>query len=370
MPNDNAPRIKQLLRQTAEEDEAFVAHLSQWLEQRVALSRELLELEAKDPARGEAWVAELLHRVQAKDAGVSPWHGVPSDCIRGVLQELRCGLAATQHRPRVVYLGPAFSYSHLAALTRFGEAAELLPVGSIAGVFEEIERGHVDYGIAPLENSTDGRVADTLTCFARTPVRVCGEVRVPIHHNLLSNSDRSEIRLVCSKPQALSQCREWLARHMPDVQQEPTASTTAAAARAAEEPGCAAIASRQAAAQYNVTMLAEHIEDNPNNVTRFAVIGSEPSAPTGNDKCSLMFELPHQPGALADAMQLFKQHQLNMTWIESFPLPGKEAEYLFFVEVEGHQDTGASPALIAELQRLAVRLEVLGSYPQDTSHVA
>ena len=334
--------------------------LKKWLEQRLDVGSELAAAAAIDPASGESWLSEMRAALGPVTEGAGKF---PAEACMSALKELRCGLAAIQRRPRVVYLGPAFSYSHLAAITQFGAAADLLPVGSIAGVFEELSRGHADFGLAPLENSTDGRVADTLTCFARNPQRICGEVRVPIHHNLMSNSDRQSIQVVCSKPQALSQCREWLARHFPEARQEPMASTTAAAARAAEEPGCAAIASRQAAVEYNVTLIAEHIEDNPNNVTRFAVIGPTSPDRTGSDKCSLMFELPHQPGALADAMQLFKLHQLNMTWIESFPLPGREAEYLFFVEVEGHESDEAVAKVIDSLKDQAVRLEVLGSYP-------
>ncbi len=206
-------------------------------------------------------------------------------------------------------------------------------------------------------------MADTLDMFARLPVRICGEVQLRIHHYLLGKCLRSEVREVYSKPQALSQCRMWLARHLSEARTVEIASTAAAARLAAEKPGAAAIASRQAGINYGLDFLAEEIEDNRHNVTRFAVIGERPGRRTGNDKTALMFELPHQPGALADAMSIFKRNRLNLTWIESFPMPETPNEYLFFVEFQGHPDEMRAKRALAALASKTVRLEVLGSYP-------
>ncbi len=173
----------------------------------------------------------------------------------------------------------------------------------------------------------------------------------------------SEVREVYSKPQALSQCRTWLASHLPEARTVEMASTAAAARLAAEKPGAAAIASRQAGVHYALDVIAADIEDNRHNVTRFAVIGDQSPARTGNDKTSLMFELPHQPGALADAMAIFKRNRLNLTWIESFPMPNTPNEYLFFVEFQGHPAEPGAERALAALARKTVRLEVLGSYP-------
>lgn len=263
---------------------------------------------------------------------------------------------------RAAFLGPLHSYSHLAALKYFGDAAGLTPVSSIASVFEAVERGEVETGIVPIENSTDGRVIDTLGRFAHSEVEICGEVLLPIHHNLLSTTPLAEINEVQSKPQALSQCRRWLARHLPDARLTEVSSTTAAAQQAARTPGIAAVASIEAGREYELDVLAASIEDNPNNVTRFAVLGRQRSKPTTNDKTSILFQIDHQPGALADAMMIFKNQGLNLTWIESFPAAGKPSEYLFFVELSGHRDQANVASAIQQLNTYATRLAILGSY--------
>jgi chorismate mutase/prephenate dehydratase len=287
-----------------------------------------------------------------------------SEHLEAIFRELNSATWSLVHRDRVAYLGPEFSYSHLAAIERFGQSLELLPVSTIGGVFEAVERGDSRFGVVPIENSTDGRIVDTLDRFVRSPVRICGEVSLPIHHYLLARGSLSEIREVHSKPQALSQCRNWLARHLPSARHVPAPSTTSAAQAAAHDPHIAAIASKQAGINYGLAAIGSSIEDNPDNVTRFAIIGMEPAPRTGSDKTSLMFELTHQPGALADAMGVFKRHRLNLTWIESFPKKGSQNEYLFFVELEGHATDAAVRRAIQALQRKTVRVEILGCYPR------
>lgn len=283
-------------------------------------------------------------------------------CVRAVYRELISGSRSLEKELRVAYLGPAYSYSHLAALHRFGSSVELVPVSTIAAVFEEINRRHADFGLVPIENSTDGRVGDTLDMFTRMPTRICGEVQLRIHHNLLAKCPRSEVEEVYSKPQALSQCRNWLARHLSGARTVEVTSTTTAAQLAQEKPGAAAIASLQAGVHYGLDVLAADIEDNKGNLTRFAVIGDSTGPRTGNDKCALMFEISHQPGALADAMNVFKRNRLNLTWIESFPIARPEGGYMFFVELEGHEADSKVRKAIASLGKKALRLEVLGSY--------
>lgn len=287
---------------------------------------------------------------------------IDNRCVESVMREVISGCRALIAPLRVAYLGPPYSYSHLAAKTYFGSSAELVSVGTIAAAFEEVNRRQAEFGVVPVENSTDGRVVDTLDMFARLPVKVCGEVQLRIHHNLLAKCSREEVREVYSKPQALSQCRDWLAKHLPAARTIEMTSTAAAAHLAADKPGAAAVASREAGAQYGLTTLAENIEDNKHNVTRFSVIGNESSKRTGNDKTSLMFEVPHQPGALADAMTIFKRNRLNLTWIESFPISGSRSEYLFFVELEGHEADLKVRRALTSLDKKTVRLEVLGSY--------
>lgn len=299
----------------------------------------------------------LLSKVPSRNKGP-----LKTAALEAVFRELNSGCRELTDPIRVAFLGPEYSYSHMATVARFGQAAEPVPVGTIAAVFEEVERQHVNYGLVPIENSTDGRIVDTLDMFTRASVRICGEVPLRIHHNLLANCDRASIREVHSKPQALSQCREWLAKHLPQAKLVDAASTTMAAKTAAKQKYVAAVASRQAAVNFGLDTLAVNIEDNPANITRFSVIGVEPAKRTGNDKTSLMFKLSHQPGALADAMSIFKRNRLNMTWIESFPDKTSANEYLFFIELEGHQQDTRVRRAMESLQRKAVRIEVLGSF--------
>jgi chorismate mutase/prephenate dehydratase len=355
------------------------------------LDREIVELlnrrAATALAAGSAGGVDPAAVQQAVDQNDGP---LPAAAVQAVFRELLGGIRAASAPLRVAYLGPPYTYSHLAAIARFGQSAELLPVATIASVFEEVERGHAAYGVVPIENSTDGRVADSLECLARgadaerrgapdrtaalhasglkpqASIQICGEVPLRIHHCLLGRGERSEIRRVASKPQALSQCRNWLAAHLPGVKIEAAASSAEAASLAAAEPDTAAIAAEQAAVNHGLNVLARNIEDNPDNVTRFAIIGPQSAKPTGRDKTSLVFEAPHEPGALADAMAIFKRAKLNLTWIESFPIPQARGRYLFFLEFQGHSDDPPAKRAIASLEKKSLRLVVLGSYAEST----
>jgi chorismate mutase/prephenate dehydratase len=284
--------------------------------------------------------------------------------VRAIFREIISGSRALQKVLKIAYLGPEYSFSHLAALEQFGQAVEFVGVGSIAAVFEEVNRGHVDFGVVPVENSSDGRVADTLDMFMRLPhLVVCGEVRLHIHHNLMANCEHQEIRRIYSKPQALSQCRNWLSKNVPHALLKEVSSTATAAELAQREPGAAAVASRQAAARYGLRILFSEIEDSPYNETRFAVIGHQKCAKTGRDKTAVMFRVPHHPGSLVDALDVFKQNKINLTWIESFPAKVAKPEYIFFVDFEGHvEDPKVSRALKA-LGEHCLEVTVLGSFP-------
>ena len=313
---------------------------------------------AYDPSREEL----VLERVVAANAG--PLSG---ESLKAVWRELISGSRAIEQHLRVAHLGPAWTYSHLAALHRFGSSVEFVPVGSISAAFEEVHAGHSHYGVVPLENSTDGRIADTLENFSRLPVKICAEVPLRIHHTLLAACDRSSVREVYSRPQALSQCRNWLARHRPAAKLVELASTSAAAETAAKTPHAAAIASRQAGVHHGLDVLAENIEDLQGNTTRFAVIGHADASRTGRDKTALMLEIEHRPGGLADALAIPKKQKLNLTWIESFPLPGEERGYIFFVEFEGHREDLRVRRAIAALEKRCKRVVILGSYAAAAS---
>ena len=329
------------------------------MNRRAEVAREIGHLKSSagqatyDPAREEM----VLERVTGSNAGP-----LSNDSLKAIYRELISGSRAIEQHLRVAHLGPAWTYSHLAALHRFGNAVDFVPVASISAAFEEVHAGHSHYGVVPLENSTDGRIADTLDNFARLPVKICAEVPLRIHHNLLAACDRSAIKEVYSRPQALSQCRNWLARHLPSARLVEVTSTSAAAETASKTPHAAAIASRQAGVHYGLDVLAENIEDVAGNTTRFAVIGHADAKRTGKDKTALMFEIEHKPGGLADALSIPKKQKLNLTWIESFPLPGEERGYIFFVELEGHRDDLRVRRAIAALEKRCKRVVILGSY--------
>ncbi len=290
---------------------------------------------------------------------------LPNQAVRGVFREIVSAAKRDVKTQRIAYLGPPFSFTHIAAIERFGEWADLIPVNTIASVFEEVNRGHADFGLVPIENSTDGRIVDTLDMFTRLPLRICGEVQISVHHNLLARCPRGEIIEIYSKPQALSQCRDWLAKNMPQARLIEVTSTSTAAQLARDKPGAGAVASQQAAVEYGLQLLAEDIQDNKNNVTRFAVIGEESSKPSGKDRTALLLQISHKPGALSDALVAFKKNRVNLTWIESFPLRGPESGYLFFLDFEGHSLDTKIRKTLTELEKKAVRLEVLGSYPRS-----
>lgn len=302
-------------------------------------------------------IREVLEKATSKRAALDH-----SDLSR-IINELIAAEGSQITQERIAYLGPKYSYSYLAATSHFGESSDLVPVASISAVFEEVHSERCNFGIVPIENSTDGRIVDTLNILARQPTRICGDVQLRIHHHLLANCKRDQVKTVFSKPQAISQCRDWLSKHLPFAEIVDTTSTTAAAKIAASEDGAAAIASIQAGRHFGLNVLASEIEDFSENVTRFAVIGNVVTKPTRTSRTSMMFELPHEPGALADAMAIFKKSKLNLTWIESFPKPDTPKEYVFFVEVQGHQDHKPVNAALNALKRHTDRLECLGSYP-------
>ncbi len=325
------------------------------------------------PAREEE---VLQHVLQFNEKHKGP---LDAATVRAVFREIMSGARALQKVLKVAYLGPEYSYSHLAAIDRFGQAVEFLGVNNIAAVYEEVERGHVDFGVVPVENSTDGRIADTLEMFLRMPhLTICAEVRLQIHHNLMAKCEPQEIRRVYSKPQALSQCRNWLAKNLPQALWKEVSSTATAAELAQHEPGAAAIASRQAAVKYGLRILFNDIEDSPYNETRFAVMGHQKSAKSGHDKTTIMFRIPHHPGSLSEALDVFKQNKINLTWIESFPGPRQppsesgderssvkaaKPEYLFFVDFEGHIDDPKVKRALQSLDGQCQEVTVLGSYP-------
>jgi chorismate mutase/prephenate dehydratase len=285
-------------------------------------------------------------------------------CLEAVYRELMSGSFALEKPLRIGFLGPLGTFSHAAAVRKFGSSVEYVELADISSVFEEVVRGHTDYGMVPVENTIHGGVIDTLDAFLSSSARICAEVKITIHHNLLAKEPWEKIKRIYSKPEVFSQCRNWLSSTAKGRDVQPAASTSKAAELAASESGSAAIGSALAGELYGLHMLFENIEDNPDNVTRFFVIGREPARRSGDDKTAIMFTTAHKPGALAEVLDVFKTNQINLTDIEKRPSKKVNWEYYFFIDAQGHADDPPMQKAVAEAKQHCLQLTVLGSYPR------
>jgi chorismate mutase/prephenate dehydratase len=307
------------------------------------------------PSREQA----ILHRVAQLSRGP-----LPQQAIRSVFREV-IGVCRSLESPlKVAFFGAEATYSHLAAREKFGSTATLLPTSSINEVFHEVRQGRVSFGVVPIENSTEGVVAHTLDLLVDSDLRICAEAFLEIHHSLLSRTGRPEdLQRIVSHPQALGQCRRWLADHFPKVEVEEVASTAHAAMMAATDVKLAAISSSLAQEVYGLRMVAENIEDQSNNITRFLIIGRDDSRPSGDDKTSLVFSVQDRPGILHRMLEPFAKSRINLTKIESRPLKNKPWEYMFFIDLKGHKEESGVRRAIKRLEKSCLFLKVLGSYP-------
>jgi chorismate mutase/prephenate dehydratase len=289
--------------------------------------------------------------------------------IMAIWKEMMSGSLSLERAVKVCYLGPEGSFSHLAALEKFGHSVELISVRDIPSVFDQVARGYADYGIVPVENTTGGAIRDTMESFmwVRGPVKVCAEMAIPVHQNLLSKATIDRIKKVYSKPQVFDQCRLWLTKNLAQADLVAVGSTTEAALLASRVDGTAAIASSMAAELYSLKVLSPAIEDNPQNQTRFLVLGRESAKATGRDKTCLLFSVAHKAGALVEVLEIFHRYGINMTKIESHPSPAKSWEYLFFVDIEGHAKDENVRKAMEEARQHTRELDILGSFPVTVS---
>jgi len=265
---------------------------------------------------------------------------------------------------RVAFMGPRGTFSDLAVQKAF-PGRPTLEVSTIPAVLDCVERGTAEYGVVPIENSTEGGVSATLAALLESSLRIRGELVIPVVLCLAArHRDRGRIRRVASHPQPLAQCRRWLARELPDAELVSMSSTTTAAREAAREDELAAVTSRLGAELYQLELLAESIQDHAENATRFVIVGHEDAARSGHDKTSLVFSTPHERGALRRALAAFDDEGINLTRIESRPAPDKRWEYVFFVDLEGHQDDHPVGRALERLRSLCSTVRVLGSYPR------
>ena len=304
---------------------------------------------------------DILERLEAENPG--PF---PTSAIRNVFREIISAAVSLQRGVKVAYLGPPATYTHQAATQQFGQMAALLPESTIGAIFAVVESESAEFGVVPVENSSEGVVSHTLDLFVESPLTICAEIHVAVHHDLLSRTgDLQQIRAVYSHPQALAQCRGWLDLNLPDAPQHPTSSTALAAERAADDEQLAAIASPVAAHLYGLETVRSGIEDTADNATRFLVIGRTPPKPSSRDITSLLFSIKRdQVGALYQALEPFAKHGVNLTRIESRPTRVRAWEYIFFCDFEGHLSDPEVEKAIDELRPRCDFVKVLGSYPR------
>jgi chorismate mutase / prephenate dehydratase len=303
--------------------------------------------------------AEVVRRLTTRSAGP-----LPAGAVHDIWREILSACRALEQPLSVTYLGPPATFTHQAALQRFGAAVTYRPARSIAEAFDEVERGRAQYGVVPVENTTEGAVNVTLDRLIDSETVICGELYLEIGQYLLSRAtDLSEIKRVCSHPQGLAQCRRWLAEHLPNVRTEETLSTSAAAELAATDATVAAIASELAGQLYGVPALRERIEDHRHNATRFLVLGRQPTSPSGRDKTSILFAMRNEPGSLYRILEPLARLGINLTKIESRPAKQRPWEYVMFVDFEGHRETTQVASALDELSKRTLFLKILGSYP-------
>jgi chorismate mutase/prephenate dehydratase len=285
--------------------------------------------------------------------------------LERIFVEIISACIALEQPIRVAFLGPEHTYSHEATVGRFGHSAQFCPEPSIAAVFQALDAGRADYGVVPVENSTEGSVGLTLDRLIDTPATISGEILLPIRHALMSRSgDPARIRRILSHQQSLGQCRDYLAANYPHAELEAVGSNAFAAQRAAGDDDAAAICSAAAASAYGLAIIAENIQDLAHNVTRFLVMGRDQIPRSGKDKTSILFALPERAGSLHGALSLFARQKINLTMITSRPQRERPWAYLFFVDLEGHREDLRVKRALAALKTRALFLKVLGSYPE------
>ncbi len=303
--------------------------------------------------------AQILARIKQENQGPLS----DEDLARLFREIISCCLNLEQPLT-IAYLGPPGTYTETAAVKQFGHFAGTRALASIDEVFREVESAGAHYGVVPVENSTEGMVNHTLDCFMDSPVLICAEVELPIHHALLVKSAEEPISEILSHSQSLAQCRGWLDAHYPGIPRTPVNSNAEAARLVADRSGAAAIAGEVAAERYGLRILAGNIEDHPDNKTRFLVIGRQRVGPSGHDKTSILVSTRNEPGALYRVLEPFHTHGISLTRIETRPAKSGSWSYVFFIDFDGHQSEPRIQAVLDEVAEVAMEVRSLGSYPQ------
>lgn len=355
----------QALRQARERIDALDAELIALISERARLAQQVREIKARAgegqdhyrPARE----AEVLRRARERNAGP-----LADETVVRLMREIMSACLDLESPLKVAYLGPEGTYTQAAVEKHFGRAVRARALGAVDEIFRDVESGAASYGVVPIENSVGGMVSHTLDLLAETPLLICGEVWLPVHHHLLSRHEsREQVRHVYAHAQSFAQCRIWLDAHLPQAQRVAVASNGEAARMVAQTGEGAAIASRETAERYGLEILASNIEDDPNNRTRFLVIGRQRCEPTGEDRTSVVMSAREdQAGALFRLLEPFAEAGINLSRIESRPSRRGQWDYNFFIDIEGHQDEPAIAAVLGEVRRRAGFFRILGSYPR------
>lgn len=305
--------------------------------------------------------AQILRNIVEKNPGP-----LANDVATKLFREIMSACLALQIPQKIAYLGPEGTFTQAAALKFFGQFVHTIDFSSIDEVFREVQSGAANYGVVPIENSTEGVVNHTLDSFLNSSLKICGEITIPIHHHLLSKSrSLKKIKRIVSHQQSFAQCREWLDHHIPKVERFAVASNAQAAQFAQKDESIAAIAGEVAATTYQLNRLASNIEDQPDNTTRFLVIANHYPAKSGQDKSSFLLSSPNKPGSLYALLEPFARNKLSLNRIESRPAPYRALwEYVFFIDIDGHIDNNNIKKVLAELEENGVIAKHLGSYPK------
>ena len=351
------------LKSLREEIDAIDKKILELLSRRAEIAKTIGEIKKKEglPFYVPAREAKILAKLEELNKGP-----LPKESIRAIFREIISACRALEEPTKVAYLGPSATFTHLAALKHFGSSSELIPMDSIGEVFDEVEKGRVDYGVVPIENSIEGVVNYTIDMFLDTDLKISGEIFVSVNLHLMSKEqDLTKVKKVYSHRHAIAQSRKWLSEHLPKVETIEVSSTAKAAELASKEEGTAAIASEAAAYLYDLNILAKNIQEVSKNFTRFLVIGrSDSEIPTGKDKTSVMFSTKHVAGSLFKALQPFAVYDVNLSKIESRPTKKRPWEYVFFVDIEGHRKDVKVEKALKELQENTTFFKILGSYPR------
>jgi len=303
--------------------------------------------------------AQVVRRMQSENPGP-----LPADSVSVIYKEIMSACRALEQPLTIAYLGPEGTFSEAAAIKHFGHAAIGLPCASIDDVFRAVERGEAQYGVAPVENSTEGAVNRTLDLMLNSPLKICGEVMLRVRQHLMRKvPDLDGIRVVYSHAQSLAQCHEWLSQHLPGVNTIRVTSNGEAARMAAENAEAAAIAGELAAERHSLAIVARDIEDEPTNTTRFLVLGPEETAPSGRDKTSLVLSVRNRPGALLELLAPLAGHDIGLSKLESRPARSGAWEYVFYVDIDGHYADANIRKALAAVEEHCTFLKVLGAYP-------